>query len=125
MEEADPGSSEAFCPLLWEANGGNVTEDGKPSHTNWPVRGKCKEPDCGRCELMQNILVNLAANGISSLWICPACVGVVRKEAEEIGVIIKLPGFFADGLCQRPKCHRVDRFSEILQLLTVIGPTIP
>lgn len=128
MDEPD----DAFCPLLWQANGGRLNQKGQPIFDGDPVRGRCHEPgDCHRCELMQNVIFNLVSQGVISLWICPSCVGVVHDEAEEQGINIKMPGFYTEGLCQRPKCYRGEdvgdnrRFSSVLQLLTVFGSTIP
>lgn len=128
MDEPD----DAFCQLLWQANGGRLNQDGQPIFDGNPVRGRCHEPgDCDRCELMQGVLANLATQGIVSLWICPSCAGVVYDEAEELGIHVRLPGFFKEGMCQRPKCHRGEqwgdqgRYSSVLQLLTVFGTTIP
>lgn len=127
MDEPDA----EFCPLLWQANGGLLDHKGWPIVGDDPVRGRCFEPgDCDRCELMQGVLSNLAAQGITSLWICPSCVGVVCREAKETGINIRLPGFYSEGPCQRPKCHRAEqgehnRYSAILQLLTVFNTTIP
>lgn len=125
--EPEP-NDEAFCVLLWQANGGNVTEDGEPSATYEPVRGRCQQPgDCNRCVLMQSTLLSLAHQGVTSLWICPACASSIRKDAEELGISVKLPGYYAEGPCQRPNCSRGSQWgdSPILELLTVIGTVIP
>ncbi len=125
-------NDEAFCPLLWSANGGRVTASGKPIFDGSPISGSCSQPgDCYRCELMQNVLTSLATQGFTTLWICPSCAGEVKKIGEEQGIITKLPGFFAEGFCQRSNCHRVEQwgpeggYSTVLQLLTVIGAVIP
>ena len=128
MDEPD----DAFCPLLWQANGGHLDQKGQPIFSNDLVRGRCHEPgDCTRCELMYKMLVNLASQGVTSIWICSSCAGVVYDEAEELGIDVRLPGFYSEGACQRPKCHRGEqwgdqgRYSSLLQLLTVLGTTIP
>jgi predicted nucleic acid-binding Zn ribbon protein len=131
MEEAEV-NDDAFCILLWQANGGVVREDGTPVFDGEPVRGRCLNPgDCDRCGIMQSALANLAANGVISLWICPDCVSRIRESAQEMGVVTKFPGFYTEGSCQRPQCERakeygeVGRYSTLLQLLTILGATIP
>lgn len=126
MDEPEPNDEE-FCLILWQANGGKIKANGSPIFNEEPVRGRCREPgDCDRCEYMQRSLIELTSQGVTSLWICPSCAGQVRKAAGELNLYAKLPGFYTEGVCQRPQCHRNDdRYSAILQLLTVLGSDIP
>lgn len=130
MEEPDP-NDEAFCPVLWQANGGKLRKDGSPIYTNEFIVGNCREPgDCDTCNLMQGVLANLASQGVTCLWICPACAGHVHDSAKTHGIEMKMPGFYTEGLCQRPQCHRGEvgneaRYSSLLQLITVFGTQIP
>ena len=125
----DPeGNDDVFCPILWQVNGGEFTQKGKPIFRGDPIRGKCRNPgDCDRCGYMQQALLSLATQGVNSLWICPGCVSEIRNRAADCGVTYKFPGFFAEGYCQRPDCEREgdDKFSIVLQLITVAGPIIP
>lgn len=127
MDEPDP-NDEVFCPILWQANGGKIRLDGSLIFEGDPIRGRCRQPgDCDRCSYMQNSLMAIAGQGVTSLWICPSCVGQIRIIASELGIETKLPGFYAEGLCQRSNCYRNgdDRYSPLLQLLTVFGTVIP
>lgn len=127
MDEPDP-NDEAFCPILWQANGGVIGPNGSISHTDGPIRGRCRNPgDCDRCTYMQQSLVTLTSQGVTSLWICSSCAGQVRNLARDLNIETRLPGFFTEGFCQRPQCHKVGeaRYSSILQLLTVFGTVIP
>jgi len=127
MDEPDPNDEE-FCPILWQANGGKVRDNGSPIFDGDLVRGRCREPgDCDHCTFMRHSLMAIASQGVTSLWICPSCVGQISNSARELGLEVKLPGFYSEGFCQRPQCHRNgdERYSIVLQLLTVIGTTIP
>ena len=127
MDEPEPNDEE-FCPILWQANGGTFRPNGSIIFTGDMIQGRCRNPgDCDRCEFMQRSLTTLASQGVTSLWICPSCVGQIRPIARELGLQTKFPGFYTEGYCQRPQCHKEgeERYSPILQLLTVLGTTIP
>ena len=126
---------ESFCPILWQANGGQITEDGRPALEQGElIRGYCTKPyDCFECSLMQNALANLPSMGVTAIWVCPACAGDAIKSAKSKNLEVSLPGYFTEGYCQRVDCQRptqsrdgdASRYSVLLQLLTVKGTIMP
>ena len=121
-------NDDAFCPILWQANGGLFNKKGRPIFNGDGIEGNCRNPgDCAYCKYMQASLLSLSDQGIASLWVCPACVSEIRESARENNITYRFPGFYTEGFCQRPLCSRVgdDKLSIVLQLITVFGPTIP
>lgn len=129
MEE---GSKEAFCLLLWLANGGKVNAKGKPIfQADSRARGYCSTPyDCYSCVLMRRELAEHPEG--SAFWVCPACVSVLAKDAKTCGLSFHLPGHFTEGQCQYDGCTRPERtegeealpprFSRFLQLIIYESP---
>lgn len=129
MEE---GVKEAFCLLLWSANGGRVNQLGKPVFDkSGQVRGSCSTPyDCFGCALMQQELSRHPPG--YAFWVCPACVSVIVKQAKAGGASFHLPGHFTEGQCQYEYCDRParvegeeqlpPRFSRFLQLIIFSPP---
>jgi hypothetical protein len=129
MEE---GGKEAFCLLLWIANGGRVDSKGRPLFgSSGHARGNCATPyDCYGCELMQRELSQHAVG--YAFWVCPECASVLVKDAKNRGVSFRLPGHFTEGQCQHVGCTRPERaegevvlpprFSRFLQLIIYESP---
>ena len=115
----------AFCPLLWQSNKGPVDDLGNPIiEEGQGTRGNCTKPyDCGTCPIMQATLS--ALSGEVGLWICPDCAPKTKKAAEFYEIEIEFGGYYMEGLCQRPNCERAERYSPLLQLLLVVGNSIP
>jgi hypothetical protein len=110
------GVQQAFCPLLWRANGGKLNARGLPVITDEPIRGMCTRAyDCFTCELMQEELSFYQPGTV--WWLCPECVARIKSRRDIRGQHIKLLGFYTEGECQNAHCHRADRHSPILQLL--------
>lgn len=130
-------NDKAFCPLLWQANGGPVREDGLPVFGNGqPIKGNCDHPqDCFRCNVMDACVNAANLNGVTTIWVCPDCCSEALKQSKKLGILTRLPGYYTEGWCQRPQCGRAARaapekqnearFSPLLQLMTVVGSEIP
>lgn len=109
---------DAFCLLLWVAQGGPVI-DGQPSFSaNRTASGRCDDPcDCYRCPLMQQELAQHPAG--MTHWVCPACLSDVLRRAKEKGVSVNLAGHYTEGQCQYVGCTRPPRteFDEQLEVI--------
>lgn len=107
----------AFCPLLWRANGGRTDEKGKPVFGGGEMtRGVCTRAyDCDSCGHMQEELSHHPPGTV--WWVCPACTSRLKKRSRGIGDHLHLPGFYTEGECQNPSCHREDKHSGFLQLI--------
>lgn len=116
------GVQQAFCTLLWRANGGEVDKRGQPifRRKEEPIRGYCTRAyDCYTCSLMQEELRNYPPDHVT--WVCPDCASHLKKRARGVGAHLVMPGFYTEGYCQSPFCRREPeaRLSPILQV--VIG----
>ncbi len=101
MEE---GGKEAFCLLLWLANGGQLTSQGRLDPRT-RARGLCADPfDCFQCNLMQAEIARHPTG--HAIWVCPGCVSDAIKEAKKRGAPFSLPGHFTEGICQFRGCAR-------------------
>ena len=120
MTDSDDGAKEAFCPLLWRANGGAINRNGNPIlGRNSDTRGYCTRPyDCYSCEVMQVELSQVPVN--MQHWLCPGCISSLCEYAKEIGNKLNIPGFYSEGECQSIVCIREEtetRVSILLQLV--------
>lgn len=110
---------QAFCPLLWRANGGAFNADGTPRHSEqseYPIRGLCTRAyDCDSCELMMEELTYHAPYTV--WWCCPDCISDLKKKSAGRGLHLSLPGFYTEGTCWNPSCQREGRYSVLLQLV--------
>ena len=97
------GLKEAWCPLLVQTSG----------------VGYCIEPhDCDHCDVMAYALNGYPVEEVH--WLCLSCVDELLSHK----VRIFLPGYYTEGLCQGPQCHRENlevlnfppRCSIVLQL---------
>lgn len=98
------GIPQAFCPLLWKANGGSFNANGTP---RLPVleqdyiRGNCTEPyDCDTCGFLQEELTLHPRWA----WCCQPCVSRLKKRTAGRGDHLRLAGFYTDRFCQNPRC---------------------
>jgi hypothetical protein len=124
------GQGEAFCLLLWAANGGNIDGRGRPTRERDQYsRGNCTRPhDCYTCPLLQNELALHPPEEV--FWACPQCIAEIAKEAKKQKMSLRLPGYYTEGQCQYKGCTRPARvedgvelppgFSRFLQV--VLGP---
>ncbi|TXH10602.1 MAG: hypothetical protein E6R04_04960 [Spirochaetes bacterium] len=79
----------AFCPLLFEANGGAA------SSAVMNVVGKCNKPyDCLECPLMQEWIKHLSAQGFTMEWECDQCIKNSFTLDLDNHVERAVPGFF-------------------------------
>lgn len=112
------GVQQAFCILLWRANGGAVDANGKPQFKSDPVRGICTRAyDCSTCGLMQQEL--RFQKPFESWWVCPSCASTLKSRRDAKGEHLQLLGFYTEGECQSPACTREGeyKFSILLQLV--------
>jgi hypothetical protein len=89
----------AFCPILFESNGGGFTDSGLPilyddSDEGQQRRGRCDVAyDCGVCSLL-HAWVERASQTWLIGWECDHCLKSTQKED---GKKRWLPGFYQSG----------------------------
>lgn len=116
----EDGVPQAFCPLLWRANGGAFDNKGVPLKGEDPVRGYCTRPyDCADCEHMQQELSFHPPDQV--WWICPRCVAQLKSRRNQRGRHLLLPGYYTEGCCQNPLCKREGESKNSPFLQLVIG----
>lgn len=80
----------AFCPILFEANGGQLTSGGLPVLDGAAVRGRCDTAyDCGQCGLLHAKLPQSHDTQVG--WECIPCL-TQTKDVPRL-----LPGFYQSG----------------------------
>lgn len=131
MSDAE-GRKLAFCLLLFQANGGTVSDDYRidPS-SDEAIPGLCKDPtDCDTCEYMQREISLHDPQEVT--WACPNCVWKILRWARQYHVRIAVPGHYSEGICEYPWCDRPEnevtgdppRFSVFRQVVFgAIRPT--
>jgi len=134
------GGREAFCLLLWRANGGGVDlksltvtgrrGDGIEDNPQ-AARGVCTRPyDCAAgpnpaddCQFMLHEISQHPPNEVT--WVCPDCLTAVVEKAKAQGISYYMAGHFSEGLCEYPDCRRPEntltgdppRFSMFRQIV--------
>lgn len=105
------GIKAAFCILMWRHHGGSLDADLRPvsdqvDSGNTNVRGACSRPyDCQSCAILQQELEHYPREQIH--WVCPSCISDVFKR-KKAGEDIVVPGYYGDGYCTYPECHRAN-----------------
>lgn len=134
------GGREAFCLLLWRANGGDVDlqnlivrrgghDDGLEDDPR--IRGVCTRPyDCAAgpnraddCQFMLHEISQHPPNDVT--WVCPDCLTAVVEKANALKIPYYMPGHYSEGLCEYPDCRRPEnpltgdppRFSMFRQII--------
>lgn len=74
---------------------------------------------------MKNTLQLLSSQGEMGLWICPDCVPKSKEGAKYYKIKIEVMSYYTEGECQRFSCAREEKYSPILQLLLVVGESVP
>lgn len=87
----------AFCPILFDVNGGKFTPNGLPIITDpdedgFSPRGLCDIAyDCGVCSYLNEFVAKHASLGWQVGWECPACLKATKDFPRE------LPGYYQEG----------------------------
>jgi len=88
----------AFCPIYFEANGGQYTDKGTPIFKEG-LRGVCSDAfDCRDCPLMIR-WSKLRELHYRIGWECDKCLKDTFREDKKHKITRWLPAFYHSGIC--------------------------